>query len=287
MRNNIDLVKALEVGMENESTIKINKPIGEWNERELHVSDMAYAVDLCPRQLWLRLNGYEKSALTPGKIWMYRNGHAIHSRVIELWRIGLPILYGKEWTIEKEEEGISVEGIHGTTDVILKNSINERIIVDIKTVRGNKFNYLKEPDPKNVMQIQGYMKGFNIDDGILFYIDREGQNFAKQFHVERDDNKVREAIKKIKAISAMIEPPATMAVGVKYKENKTNTSVYLDYPWQCQWCEYIDVSCLGANNLPAKYREYTKVIGHLKEGRIKLLDDIKDLQPYLKDLLIK
>jgi len=284
MNINIDLVKALEVGIANEDIIKINKPIGDWVEQVLHVSDLAYSVELCPRQLWLRLKGYDKAPLTPGKIWMHRNGHAIHARVIELWRIGLPKLYQGEWDIDKEEEATIIEDIHGTADVILKDSIDNKILVDIKTIRGNKFNYLQEPDPKNVIQLQGYMKGFNIDNGMLFYIDREGQNFAKQFPVERDDNKITEGIKVIKSIMAMLGPPPIMKVGLKYKENKSSTSVTLDYPWQCQWCDYLDISCSGANNLPSKYREYTRVIGHLKEGKVKLVDGVEDLQPYLEGL---
>jgi len=286
---NLDLVKAFEIGLRKETSITIDRQITGWDESALHVSDLPYTTGgLCPHQLWLRLKGYKKKEDTCGELLMYRNGHIQEERAKELWKIGLP----KEWEIYAENIALSPESnipswINGEYDVLLRNKkTEEHVIVDVKTVRGGKFRYLKEADPKNEIQLQGYMEALDVDNGILFYIDREGQNSCKQFQVERNTRAVMEGCDKLYSFSQLKEPPEKVEICIKIKENKKFKSISLDYPWQCQWCKYLDISCDGANSLPKKYRNInSKVIAHLKDSVLEMGEEYIELQAIVEKLL--
>lgn len=286
---NLDLVKAFEIGLRKETEIIINRQIKNWDEKILHVSDLPYITgELCPRQLWLRLNGYEKREDGAGEILMYRNGHIQEERAKALWRIGLPDV----WVIYAENIAISnkanvPEWISGEYDVLFRNKkTNEHVVVDVKTVRGGKFRYLNEADPKNIIQLQGYMEAIDVDNGMLFYIDREGQNFCKQFQVERDAKTIKDGYDKLLVYSQSEEPLERVRAKIKIKENKTFDSIYLNYPWQCQWCKYLGISCNGADDIPEEYRDINnKVIAHIKDSVLEMGEEYTQLQPTIEKLL--
>lgn len=253
------LPQALERGMRAEKNDR--------DESVLHVSDLAaYLEDgKCPRQLWLRLSGAEKKPPTAGQMLMFRQGSRMHEYIIPYLEAGLQALGEGDWHIEAIEEGVLLPGpTYGRFDARLTNGQN-KIIVDFKTLRGRAFSYLQEPKPMHVLQVQGYIAGDDADGGLLFYLDREGQNQARQFYVQRDDERIREAIKYCMDIAKSETPPAYLQPKVKVGKNKGPDSVKLELPWQCSYCEYLDVACMGA--LPQNERN-NGIIGYLEEGNL-------------------
>lgn len=89
-----------------------------------------------------------------------------------------------------------------------------RLVVDIKTWRGIAFRYLAEPKRPHVVQLQTYVMLRNAAGGLLLYVDRDGENATRQFHVQRDDDTVRRAARVITRTAAGPEPapPAGRAV---------------------------------------------------------------------------
>lgn len=249
----------------------------------LHVSDLGYAYDLCPRQLYLKLNSADKKDKHYGEEIMLMHGDLIHIETAQILQYGLD----DYWTIEGIEIPVNdtLPGdMVGRTDMILRGRGGERIIVDFKTSRGGNFKYLDSTgvgDEKQA-QVRGYIYAKNADCGILFFIDREGQNGVRQFLVERNDDKFWEDYKAIHQIRTS-EPPKMMA-GLKININKGDNSIYLNSPWQCDYCDYCDVSCEGA--LPPKLREINGIVAKEdSEGNIyPYKDDYDDLIELIKKL---
>ena len=255
----------------------LRKQIDTWDETRLHVSDLPVAIgEKCPRQLWLRIRGAEKKKLTAGKLLMFDHGKRIHERLVEL------MLLPEDWEIESVESPVDIKGITGRYDTRLFNTAKGwELIVDFKTVRGNKFNYLDEAMPAHVLQVQAYIAGSDADGGLVFYVDREGQNQAKQFFVKREDERVFQAIEIAKNIAEQKFPPPLLEPVLKISKNKGPDSVKLCQDWKCDYCEYQDVSCPGALK---PYQRKNGIIGHIvkekfqpKEGYEKLAEVVESL----------
>ena len=215
----------------------------------LHISDLSIAIgEGCPRSLWLRLRGAEKKELTTGQLLMFDNGKGIHERLIGLMKLN------NGWQIQAVEKPVVLGPVVGRYDTRLWHSVEGwEIIVDFKSVRGRKFGYLDNPMPSHVLQVQSYITAADADGGLIFYVDREGSNSAKQFYVERDDNIVMFAVEECVKISEQGEAPEILSPKLKIGKNKGPDSVKMEMPWNCSYCDYLDVTCPGA--LPKKYRE--------------------------------
>ena len=236
------LPQALETGLRNQED--------DWGDSRVHVSDLAVAIgEKCARQLWLRLQGAKKKDLTAGQLLMFDHAHRIHERLVEVIRENL----NGGWQIQAVEKQVSIGDVTGRYDTRLwHDGEGWEIIVDFKTMRGRAFGYFKDAKPAHVLQVQAYVTAADADAGLLFYVDREGQNAARQFFVERDDARVFTALRHTLDI-AKGPDPGILAPKVEVRQNKGPDSVYLKQPWNCDYCEYIDVSCPGA--LPKKMRE--------------------------------
>ena len=250
----------MRVNLVNALNAALSVAENEWDDSSLHVSDLSTPTEGCPRQLWLRLRGAQKKKPTPGQLLMFRHGNRIHRELIEDLRVGL----GSEWEIIAVEKPVEFEGIVGKCDCLLQNTATKEIIVvDFKSVRGRKFSHLdaqgKSMDSHDI-QVQGYSYGFTVSAicepvcGVVFYVDREGQNGFRQFDdVPNDFQAVKDAIAEIKTIAGLSEAPPLLEPMIEVKENKGPNSVKLKQPWNCDYCDYQDISCHGA--LPNKLRD--------------------------------
>lgn len=270
----LDLVRVLEVGLDEVES-------KEWDPLKIHVSDLSVSIEnerekKCPRELWLRLQGAKKRKLKPGEKLMFKQGNNLHELAVELIRKGL---LGKtpdvRFIFDNAEQPAEIQGIIGKYDCKLADYSGDSIkemIVDFKSLRGNAFNYLDKAKPSNVLQVQAYMMAVNADYGMLLYIDREGQNFARQFKVERNDPAAQKAINKTKDIANSKNPPDVMEPTIVHKKNKKSTAVYIKEPWQCSRCLYCNVSCqswisgdVRKNYDEKKTKKGEMLIGHLVE----------------------
>jgi CRISPR/Cas system-associated exonuclease Cas4 (RecB family) len=255
----ISLVEAIKKGIDKHENEH------DWNEDKIHISDLAVALDnsdqKCPRQVWLRLNGYDKKENSPGVKMMLKQGHNLHEFLAAVLSQGLP----KNWNVFGIEEQVNLKGITGRYDFALLDPEGNKYIVDFKTVRGNAFNYLREPKKSHILQVQSYIMATDAVGGFVLYADREGQNFVRQFAVERNDKKVEKAIEKAKQLKITDIPPAKLEPKIKVNHNKGADSIVADLPWQCQYCNYRNVSCEGA--IPSEFDDNLgKVVGHIREG---------------------
>lgn len=255
----------------------------EWDDSVVHVSDLSVALEGegCPRQLWLRLGGAKRKPLTAGQMLMFDHGHRIHERLVELIAQGLE----PGWYIHSVETPVELPGpVTGRYDTVLEGPEDTMIVVDFKTLRGRAFGYLNEARPAHALQVQGYGFGTNASGGLVFYVDREGQNAARQFFIPRNDQAVEDALRIVLAIAGSDTCPPILEPRLLITRNKGPDSVKIAQPWQCDYCQYLDVSCKGA--LPKKQRELG-IIGYIaadnvdfkpKKGCEKLCELVESLR---------
>lgn len=265
------------------------KTTSHWAEQKKHVSDLGVSPDIatedrkCPRQFWLRYNGKAADETTPGQQLMFSQGHALEERVIEYIENG--IRYNDEIRLIATQMDVS-PGLPGTftgrLDLLL-NTGNSFWVVDIKTRRGNAFRYSNDIRPADKYQIGGYihglrMMGINAEGGIVLEVDREGQNFARNFNFDYTQElkyQIENTFQYVDEVSRSPAPPSVMPPKIKINENKGDDSVVADNPWQCRYCDFRPISCPGA--IPPEYDDdLGKVIGHISDGEfVEKIEGIK------------
>jgi len=244
-----------------------------WDPTAVHASDLAVALTTeeggkCARQLWLRVNGVEGKPPSPGQELMWDSGKRLEKRVQESLVAGF-MLQGGDWKVTGTNLDVSdaMPGEDsGELDIRLEGPNGEVVIVDVKSIRGNAFKYVL-PRESNKIQLQAYMQAENADLGILFYIDREGQNHVEVCWVERDDKRVDDARQVARLVTQSPSMPGVLKPGVTIRQNKGPDAVYVDNPWQCQYCKYLDHGCPGA--LAPDMRELGLVAHVTNDGEIR------------------
>lgn len=270
-----DLSAALEQGLRAQEDSRDNSV--------LHVTDLAATIEGegCPRQLWFRIHGHEKRELTPGMMLMFHHGKRIHQDLVPLIKAGL----STDWQIMGHEIEVEYDDVIGTFDIYFYNKIEKVFVIgDFKSMRGNGFKWLKEkyPDqakPAHGLQVQTYLyiadrcRYVDADMGLVFYVDREGQNAFQQRPVPRNDFAVEEAILLAKSMIAEPEPPDILPPNIKTgKSTKTKgVPVYVSNPWNCDYCDYMDITCPGA--LSCDLRDMG-VVGHFLYNEFKPTKDL-------------
>jgi len=253
-----------------------------WQDRKIHASDLGVGVDIadggtCHRQFYLRLKGAEKKEPTLGQLLMWDHGKRIEERIRRLIIEGG---LGDKWQLldEKDEDRI-VElpyGIIGEYDGKVVHKDGWVLMLDYKTSRGRAFRFLDTPKGGHVPQVRGYTMAEDADGGILWYIDREGQNRPVEFFVSRDDVEVEECISVAMSVAKADKIPPVLDPKLSTKENKKSIAVLAQEPWQCSYCDYVDVACSGA--LPFDLRSSSgKVIGHITDS-VQIVNDYKQFE---------
>ena len=118
----------------------------------------------------------------------------------------------------------------------------------------------------------------------LFHVDREGQNGVRQFPVMPDSEQFLKDLYKVKQI--IKSRPSILPPKLNINENKTcDDSIKLGMPWQCNRCNYLDVSCRGA--LPSDKREIKGIVARKKDDGDVYPDDDKyeGLIPIIKEVI--
>jgi len=255
----------------------ITKEEDDWGQKNLHVSDLGVSYFIeddddrkCPRQLWLRLNGYDRQPQKPGTSLMFEQGHNLEEHSIRWIRRGLNRLDNRAIVVgEQIDVSAGISPLAGHLDLLIEKDM-EYLVVDVKSRRGASFDYVDEIKPTNKMQIAGYIYalrnlGLDVEHGAVLEVDRNGQRFVQEFHFRYDSElefKVENTIIYLKQIRDLSTPPARLKPKIKINRNKGDDSVTADVPWQCSYCDYWGVSCRGA--IPEKYSDRLgKVVGHI------------------------
>ena len=285
----INLISAMANGMPKRNN---------WDNFSLHVSDLGANYNLdqddrkCPRQIWYRLNGYDREETGPGVSLMFEQGHNLEEKVIEWLRRGID--NGKV-VGEQLDVSTGIQPLNGRLDVLIEYE-GKYMVVDVKSRRGASFDYVSEIRPSNKMQVAGYIYALRnimklpVENGAIIEVDRNGQRFARDFHFQYDrklENEVEDTIDFLKEIKHSDIKPKLLKPKLKINKNKGNDSVVAKLPWQCSYCDYRGVSCEGA--IPPEFDDdLGKVVGHINNnefGEDEFLEKIEGISEYIEEEL--
>jgi len=220
-----------------------------WDKNmNLWASDLGIALgpehDGCPLRFWLLCRNASRNKPRPGQVLMFKIGDMIHEKVVDLLTRALP-LHG--WRVVSDEQRVQSEDldVSGRYDILIEHiETGTRRIVDVKTKRGGAFRYLDKTGakPGNELQVQFYVKETHSDEGDLLYVDREGQNFMRDFVVPRQDERPTEAAQRIAELRDGPKPNP-LGPNVSIRRNKGPDSVYLKEPWQVSYCDLETCPC--------------------------------------------
>lgn len=280
----IDLTHALEAGIERKEG---------WGEQKLHVSDLGISPHIsdedckCSRQFWYRYHGYEREELHAGTRLMFDQGHALEQRAVEALTRGLNSDFRIIATQMDVTPGLP-EGFTGTLDILLHGP-EGYMVVDVKTRRGGAFRYSNGIRPTNKFQIGGYLYALNnmfdepVKNGAVLEVDREGQNFARDYHFRYNYDfaaKIQDSFQYVMDLATDDKPPTPLHPCYKVNENKNANSLVVKLPWQCRYCDYRGLSCESA--VPPEFDDKLgKVCGHLKDGKFVPREGCEGIEKYV------
>jgi hypothetical protein len=237
-----DLVGALSAAIASERE--------EWDKNgRIYASDLGTSLEDGPCALAFRqkCENAPRAPKLPGQLLMLKVGDLLHGYI--QWLLPLA-LEGSGWEVLEIEDKVELfvddEGIGARLDILLRDPDGRLVVLDVKTKRGNAFRYLEEPKVGDVLQVQSYITGKDAHYGGILYVDREGQNFMRHFWVDRDDKAVQSAVRTLQAYRDAEKPPAPVGLRLRVRENKGPDSVYLDIPWQIEWCDLQTCACRAA-----------------------------------------
>lgn len=220
----------------------------------------------CTLAFWLKCRNEPVRPKKPGERVMLDMGDRTHIYVAELLEKALE---GTDWHVAYTEVPVQLEvggeEIRGRIDIVLYHVDGHIHIIDVKSKRGAAFKFLPEAKPGDVLQVQAYMMAYGADTGSVLYVDREGQNFMREFDVPRDDARPYRAVELLQQIRDNDTPPPPVTLGITRKENKGPDSLYLSVPWQITWCDLQSCACKKA--LPCK-RVPEGIIAKIYDGGV-------------------
>lgn len=208
----------------------------------------------CPRGFWGKCRDEERRDVSPGTLLMFKMGELVEQYIIELLKRALP-KHG--WKYRGTQHRYAQYGVSGKLDVLIEHEETGALrIIDVKSKRGQAFGFLNEPKYDNVLQVQFYGDAIETLDramqaipelaeshkpipaiaGDVLYVDREGSNFVRHFPIEHEPHRPRKAASILKVLRDGPEPEPLLP-RLNRKENKGDDSIYLNYPWQVEWCD--------------------------------------------------
>ena len=183
----------------------------------------------CPRAIFFKFKQAPAEKMDARILRIFEHGEQLHRHIFN-------ILYRLKIGTTTEIPIPSQEIISGRADAILCLN-GENYVLDIKSMNSMIFKNMTCPKPENVYQLQLYMRFFEIQKGILLYIDKDRQDI-KEFVIDYDEKMADNLIAGFEKLKKQIqtnEAPQALA----------------DWPrnWQCSYCQYKEICRLAA---PAK-----------------------------------
>jgi len=113
-------------------------------------------------------------------------------------------------------------------DIILVKQNNEKILVEAKSTKS--VEYVREPSPAYVMQLQLYMHHTEVHKGIILYIEKSNLK-SKIFNVDYNERVANDALERFRKIDNCLKQDI-----IPFAESKHRAG----WGWMCGYCQYKD-----------------------------------------------
>jgi CRISPR/Cas system-associated exonuclease Cas4 (RecB family) len=181
----------------------------------------------CIRKVWYTYN--YPLQIDPVLRRVFHLGDMLHDFVVEVLRSEK----NKEVQLVSSEAPFKIDMgefiISGRIDdLLMLKSDSTNILVEVKSCKS--INYIKRPMSHHKTQLQFYMYGMHVRNGILLYIDKSTLE-TKSFEVKLSEKRGRQILKKFRALHKHLTNSTLPAA--EAKKNR-------EMRWMCDYCEYRD-----------------------------------------------
>lgn len=202
------------------------------NNRESYPQKRFYVTDAgkCPRSVFFKFKQAPCRDLEPRILRLFDHGNYIHELIIKALS-GQKVLRGDEVNIPANNL------VSGRADALIQVA-GEDYVVDIKSINSMGFRVLAEPSLEYVYQIQLYLHFFQINQGVLLYVNKDTQDL-KEFLIDYDEELCHRLLDGLELLGQKI---AANRVPVRSGDWPSNG--------QCRYCPYKEVcSMVGADEV--------------------------------------
>lgn len=168
----------------------------------------------CKRAFWYQYRDEPTRPMDEDRKLKMLVGDALEDMVIDMLTRTLPL---QGWRVIGTQTYAPVPGTTGGKIDILIQHIESgtRVVIDVKATSSKSKNFL--PKKGHKLQVQGYLKGLDVDEGFLLYVFYDMDEEPMSFTVYRDDNAVVSATNDLNALVEGPEPgPAEKSWQRKY-----------------------------------------------------------------------
>jgi len=179
----------------------------------------------CMRKVWYTYKYPQQ--LKPDLMKVFEMGDILHDFVVRV----LKSEKNKEVELLKWEVPVKIDfedfQVSGRVDdlLLIKHS-GKSVLVEVKSC--SFLSYVKSPQKHHVMQLQLYMHGTGIHNGILLYIEKNTLK-TKVFTIEFDEHVINELLERFRELHKNL-----ITNQIPIAEAKQNG----DIKWMCEKCEY-------------------------------------------------
>ena len=253
---------------------------GSYYSSGIHCSSL----DSCVRQVVMDYFKFPKKEPTMAKLLMFEIGNFVH-RLVGRWANS-----SDKFELSGEEEILTefLPGdISGKCDLNIKHrETGEKILIDTKTAMPNAFKIYSQYLVKKAHEIQlnAYSyglkgKGEEPDNLMLTYFDRGGTNTPVYVDVQKmSEEEIEDIFIRYQKAVDDYKESKTMPPKVDLIFSRKGSSIFAKKSWQCDYCDFCDVSCTG---YPGLDRKKALRVGRVVDGEfciddkfLKIQDDI-------------
>ncbi|MBI4358989.1 MAG: PD-(D/E)XK nuclease family protein [Candidatus Nealsonbacteria bacterium] len=191
----------------------------------------------CARAVFFKFKKAPRGEMEARVLRMFEHGDYIHRLILStLFSLGL---------VRASEINVPTQQIiSGRADAILTWE-NELYVLDIKSINSFLFKNLLQPKEENLDQIQLYLHFFNIQKGILLYVNKDTQEL-KEFVVISDRARAEKLLQDLQALKTKIDGNVIPARLADFPSNK-----------ECQFCQFREI-CGQASANEMSWSEFKK-----------------------------
>ncbi len=203
----------------------------------------------CQRSIFFKFKNVPEKTLDPQLLRMFEHGDLLHRNIFS-------VLYRLKIGVTTEVSIPAQEIVSGRADALLTID-GQNYVLDIKSINGILFSKMTGPKIENVYQLQLYMHFFNIDKGILLYIDKNFQKF-KEFIIDYNKDICENLVKNFEELDKKVKSEIVPDVVPNFPSD-----------WQCKYCAFKQL-CKLAGKEELSWLDFKKKVAEAPDNGVLL-----------------
>lgn len=194
----------------------------------------------CARAVFFKIKKAPREAMEARILRMFDHGDYIHRLILNtLFSLGL---------VRSSEISIPPQGIiSGRADAILTFG-PDLYVLDIKSMNSFIFKNLNSPKEENLDQLQLYLHFFQIQKGLLLYVNKDTQAL-KEFIVDYDQKRSESLLADLEVLKTKIDSNLLPQRLADYPSHK-----------ECQFCQFKEI-CGQAGKAELSWESFKAKLG--------------------------